>query len=69
MNLLGIEKPQKQSLPFRHRFLVENKLVDNDEETLASLDRKKIDNMLYKWNEERFIEGKALEELHFCSED
>ena len=68
-SLLGIEGTEKRNLPFRHRFLVENQIVDNSQESLLELDRKGFDKHLYKWNDCRFKQGSQLEDLHFCSED
>ena len=67
--LLGVDRPQKASLPFRHRFLVQNEIIEDDSELLTSLDRKKIDGYLRKWNEDKLKRGDKLGELNFCSED
>lgn len=36
---MGIEPSKTQTLPFRHRFLIENEIVQNEPEVLTALDR------------------------------
>ena len=41
-SLLGVESETKPLLPFRHRFLLDNKIIENSQEEVMQLDRAKI---------------------------
>jgi hypothetical protein len=58
--VLGLEKPESRSLPFREQFLVEKGIVEGKDEVLAELDRGKINGYLNEWNRGRLAEGEEL---------
>lgn len=47
-----------------------NGIVGDDVEEVAKLNRQRINEYLYDWNDRRLKkEGLGLQSLHFCSED
>jgi len=51
--LLELKKEKEYNLPFRERFLVMNRIIEEDADAIAKLNRQRINEYLYEWNDKR----------------